>query len=318
MELLLPWRGICAFSLGLVIGMTGFVFPAEGAPSFTIRPAGNEGFDVLADGVVVAPVRLACESAIQADSVTTNLSSIRLSGLHTKDPMAVTFATDDFVVVTVPSSTASLSTAWEPTVQFKLTIRSFDTNRWLAMFPDGPAPFHFLVSSMATAQVWHQRGWLNATPYADPFPLLQDVHIGSPEISCLWNRNWSYLCPLGAHPIPMVGLWDPTAALYVGYDFQGARATDQSERYISTGYCRQQGTTTNLIALAYPYGGLRYGQQNYPQGGEVLSSWFNLEIDTGLPATEDPNERFQARLFDRYTNALPLVPSMNDLAWVPG
>jgi len=58
-------------------------------------------------------------------------------------------------------------------------LLSFNTNRWLALFPDGPAPFHFLVCSMPTAQVWHQRGWLNATPYADPFPLLQDVHVGS-------------------------------------------------------------------------------------------------------------------------------------------
>jgi len=62
---------------------------------------------------------------------------------------------------------------------------------WLALFPEGPAPFHFLVCAMPSAQVWHQRGWLNATPLADPFPLLQDVHTGSPEISCLWNRHWS-------------------------------------------------------------------------------------------------------------------------------
>ena len=82
----------------------------------------------------------------------------------------------------------------------------------------------------------------------------------------------------------------------MGYDFQGARATDQSERYIATAYCWQQGTLTNFIALAYPYGGMRYGNQVYPQGGEVLASWFNLEIDTNLPATEDPNERFQERL----------------------
>ena len=37
-----------------------------------------------------------------------------------------------------------------------------------------------------------------------------------------------------------------------------------------------------------------------------------------LPATEDPNERFQERLFARYTNALPRVPAMNDLGWIPG
>ena len=233
----------------------------------------------------------------------------------TSDPLAITFATNDYVSVTLP---APGDTNTEPVVQFHLTLGSFNTNRWLALFPGGPAPFHFLVCPMPTAQVWHQRGWLNATPYADPFPLLQDVHTGSPEISCLWNRNWGYICPLGAHPIPMIGLWDPTAGLYVGYDFQGARATDQSERYIATAYCWQQGTLTNFIALAYPYGGTRYGNQVYPQGGEVLASWFNLEIDTDLPATEDPNERFQERLFARYTNALPRVPAMNDLGWLPG
>jgi hypothetical protein len=186
------------------------------------------------------------------------------------------------------------------------------------MFPDGAAPFHFLTCAMPTAQVWHQRGWLNATPLADPFPLLQDVHVGSPELSCLWNRNWGYICPLGGNPIPMIGLWDPAAHLYVGYDFQGARTSDQSERYLATAYCWRQGTLTNFITLAYPYGGLRYGNQVYPQGGEVLASWFSLQIDTDLPSTEDPNERFQARLFTRYTNSLPRVPAMNDLGWLPG
>jgi hypothetical protein len=91
-----------------------------------------------------------------------------------------------------------------------------------------------------------------------------------------------------------------------------------SERYISTGYCWRQGILTNFIALAYPYGGVRYGEQVFPQGGEVLASWFNLEIDTALPPTEDPNDRFQTRLFQRYTNSLPCVPAMNDLAWIPG
>ncbi len=295
------------------------VWEANAGPVFTLRPSGNEGFDILADGTVIAPIRLAAESAIQADSVVTNALGIQLSGLHTRDPQAVAFAADDFVSISLPTAgNTNAPASWEPVVRFKLSVLSFDTNRWLAMFPDGAAPFHFLVCSMATAQVWHQRGWLNATPYADPFPLLQDVHIGSPEISCLWNRNWSYLCPLGAHPIPMIGLWDPAGSLYVGYDFQGTRAADQSERYLSTGYCWRQGTLTNFIALAYPYGGARYGQQVYPQAGEVLSSWFTIEIDTELPATEDPNERFQARLFQQYTNFLPLVPAMNDLAWIPG
>jgi len=279
----------------------------------TIQSAGNLGFDVYADGVLAAPIRLAANGAIVADTVISNATGIRLSGLRSADPLAVTFATNDFVSITFPGATNP-----EPVVQFQFTVVAFNTNHWLSMFPDGAAPFHFLTCAMPTAQVWHQRGWLNATPLADPFPLLQDVHVGSPELSCLWNRNWGYIVPLGAHPIPMIGLWDPAARLYVGYDFQGARASDQSERYLATAYCWRQGTLTNFITLAYPYGGLRYGSQVYPQGGEVLASWFSLQIDPDLPSTEDPNERFQARLFARYTNALPRVPAMNDLGWLPG
>ena len=284
-------------------------------PGITVLPAGNQGFDVYANGVLVAPVRLAANGAIVANNVQTTTNGLILSGLHTSDPLAITFAADDFVSITLPPTNA---VAWEPVVQFKLTLGGFNTNKWLALFSDGASPFHFLICPMPTAQVWHQRGWLNATPLADPFPLLADPHDGSPEISCLWNRNWSYLCPLGAHPIPMIGLWNPAASLYVGYDFQDARATDQSERYIATAYCWKQGTASNFVALAYPYGGSKYGQQVYPKGGEVLASRFNLEIDPALPDTEDPNERFQARLFARYTNSLPRVPAMNDLGWLPG
>jgi hypothetical protein len=289
------------------------------APVLTVTPSGHDGFDVYADGVLAAPVRLAANGAIVADQVVTNPAGLRLSGLRAKDSLAVTFATDDFVSITIPAANPTNPPAiWEPLVQFKLTVRSFNTNKWLALFPSGPAPFHFLICSMPSAKVWHQIGWLNATPVADPFPLLQDVHAGSPELSCLWNRNWSYICPLGGHPIPMIGLWDPPANLYVGYDFQGARVADASERYIATAYCWQQDSSSNFVTLAYPYGGLRFGQQAYPQGGEVLASWFNLEIDNQLPDTEDPNERFQGRLFARYTNSLPAVPAMNDLAWIPG
>ncbi len=304
--------------LGLCLSLAVAV-ESTAAPVFTVQSAGNLGFDVLADGALVAPIRFAAGGALTATTVITNADGLTFSGLHASDPLAVAFAPDDFVQIILPAAGVTNPAAITvPIVQFKITVVSFNTNRWLALFPDGPAPFHFLVCSMPTARVWHQRGWLNATPVADPFPLLQDVHAGSPEISCSWNRNWSYICPLGGHPIPMIGLWDPSASLYVGYDFQGARATDQSERYLATAYCWGQAGLTNFITLAYPYGGVRYGQQAYPVGGEVLASWFSLEIDTALPSTEDPNERFQTRLFQRYTNSLPPVPAMNDLAWIPG
>jgi len=297
------------------LGLSFSNFALQAAPVITVFPSGHVGFDVYADGVLAAPVRLAANDAIIADVVQVNSAGIRLSGLHAADALSVTFAPDDFVSITLATNPAVV---WEPTVRFKLSIEAFNTNRWLGMFPGSPAPFHFLVCSMPGAKVWHQRGWLNATPAADPFPLLQDVHVGSPELSCLWNRNWSYICPLGGHSIPMIGLWDPPAKLYVGYDFQGARVADGSERFIATAYCWQQNTSSNFITLAYPYGGSRFGQQVYPAGGEVLASWFNLEIDNELADTEDPNERFQQRLFDRYTNSLPAVPAMNDMAWIPG
>src|SRR6266566_1357858 len=118
------------------------------APTFTVQPVANVGFDVFADGVLAAPIRLDANGAILADTVVTNSNSITLSGLHTSDPLAVTFAADDYVSITLSSS----SNAPEPIVQFKLTLLNFNTNRWLALFPGGAAPFHFLICSMPTAQ----------------------------------------------------------------------------------------------------------------------------------------------------------------------
>lgn len=305
------FAGGCWLVWGLVLLGVG----RAATPVYTVQPVDGEGFDVYADGVRVAPVRLANSGAIVAGRVEAIGAGLRLSALRCRDPLAVTFSTNDFVAIDLLTAGGQPP---EPVVRFQLSLLSFNAARWRALFPDGAAPFHFLACSVPTAQVWHQRGWLNATPGADRFPLLDDVHVGAPEISCLWNRNWSYLCPLGAHPIPVIGAWDPAGRLYVGYDFQEARATDQSERYLATAYCWQQGTNRSFITLAFPYGGLRYGEQVYPKGGEVLASRFCLIVDVNLPGTEDPNERFQARLFERYADLLPLVPSMNDMSWLPG
>jgi hypothetical protein len=280
--------------------------------SLSIQPAGNLGFDVLSQGKVVAPVRFCSGGVIVADKTEKLSYTLRFSGLRCVDPLAVSFDKDDYVSVTPGAGIP------EPIVRFKLTLAKFDAARWEALFGGEKAPFHFLICSMPSAKMWHQRGWLNATPNDDPFPLLGDKHEGAPEISCLWNRNWSYLCPLGAHPIPMIGLWDPQSRLYVGYDFQGSRASDQSERYIATAYCWRQGPDASFVTLAFPYGGLRYGELVFPKGGETIESHFQLIIDTNLPPTEDPNERFQARLFARGKDVLPVVPAMNDLGWMPG
>src|ERR1043165_7403687 len=91
--------------------------PALASPVITASTAGNQGFDVYADGVLVAPVRLAANGAIVADQVETNASGVRLSGLHAIDTSAVTFAADDFVSVTLPSiNSTNTPLLWEPTV----------------------------------------------------------------------------------------------------------------------------------------------------------------------------------------------------------
>src|SRR4051794_17698507 len=38
----------------------------EASPAFTVLPSGHEGFDVYADGVLVAPIRLSANGAIVA------------------------------------------------------------------------------------------------------------------------------------------------------------------------------------------------------------------------------------------------------------
>jgi hypothetical protein len=281
---------------------------------YSIGHVDGNGFEVVAGNAHVTN-SLAANGALVADNVTSNANGVTLSQLRAKDSEAVVFATNDFVTLSLPTNSAL-----EPVISFQLTFVSFNQTKWNALFPSNqPAPFHFLVCSMPTAQVWHQRGWLNATPAADIFPLLIDPHNNTPEISCSWNRNWGYICPLAGHSIPVIGLWDPSQSLYAGYDFQASRTTwAQSESQIATVYCWGAGTSSNFIALAYPCGGSRFGNQTYPATNQSISASCSLIIDTNMPGTEDPNERFQERLFSRYTNALPRVPAMNDLAWIPG
>src|ERR1039458_1541562 len=79
-------------SAGFILGLLALV-QAQGG-QITVQPAGNQGFDVYANGVLVAPIRLAANGAIVADNVVSNITGLLLSGLRTTDPLAITFSTD--------------------------------------------------------------------------------------------------------------------------------------------------------------------------------------------------------------------------------
>lgn len=267
------------------------------------------GFDVIVGERVIAPVRLSSNGLITGGQVRAELGEtenrLTILGLAAT---GVAFAPDDSVSVVLEGDDPY------PRVEFRLRVEAFDAEKW--QDAAGTCPFHFLACSMPAAEAWHQRGWLNATPKSDPFPLLLDVHVGKPEISCQWNRNWGYICPVGAHPIPVIGLWAPQDRLYVGYDFTDARLGDHSERYVATAYCWEQGADSQFITLAYPHGGDRYGELVYPEPPADIESHFRIIYSTDMPGERDPNRFYQGLLFERHRDALPTVPVANDMSWV--
>lgn len=197
-------------------------------------PGHYTGFDVRADGKLVAPVRFTSRELIfspDAAVVTKGaVSTLTFNDLQTAPDCGVSLQ-QSRVVVTLMSQQF-------PTVAFDLHLASFSPRQWQNTI--GIQPFHFLTIGLPEATVWHQRGWLHATPRADLFPLLLDVHANTPELSAFsYNREWSLTPPLSAHPLPVIGLWSPARRLYAGWNFQATRLEDNSERDIATGFCNR-------------------------------------------------------------------------------
>jgi hypothetical protein len=288
-----------------------------------VRPVGSAGaytgFDLVAGKDTVAVVRLSSKRLLTAArcSVSPDRRSFTFTGLSSRAGLRLG-ARDRVTVALRPGDPY-------PRVSFDLTLAAFDPARWRAMA--GAEPFHFLALFLPEAEAVHQRGWLNATPLADPFPLLGDRHVGTPEISAYhYNRNWSYSPPLGANPLPVIGLWAPKASRYVGLEFQTTRLEDNSERDIATAYCwraPKKGAATppedgQFVALVYPYGGTGYQQLVLPKPGAHLSSRGTLLWSRALPATQDPNRFLWSYLWPRVKGKLPPVPAAADLSWLPG
>ena len=297
--------------------MGGGTEHARSAEKASILPVKSEGmflgFDLSEGKRLVAPVRFSSNRLITAARVEEPQGPgrrLRFSGFKAKDDTGMALAANDFVEVALPPGEAF------PEVRFRVTVADFNAELWEKHA--GRFPFHFLATSMPEAEAVHQRGWLNATPKADPFPMLLDTHVGSPEIASEWSRNWSYTVPIGAYPIPVIGLWAPSAKLYVGYDFLASRLAEQSERYIAASYCWHEGADRQFITLAYPYAGRGFQTLTYPKKGSKIEGRFRLVYSTNMPSTADPNTFLQEDYFRRYADRLPRVPPMNDLGWMPG
>jgi hypothetical protein len=272
------------------------------------------GFDLWAEGKVVAPIRLSSNGLITASSalVTTSGTSqtLAIGGLRCKPGAGVVFAPSDFVSVTVTEGEKY------PVVHFQLTLVKFDPVAWKAVA--GNCPFHFLTCSIPDATIWQQQGWGMATPKLDPYTLQLDDDNGNWQVATKYNRDWSYVVPMGASPIPVIGLWAPDSSHYVGFFFEGARLTDHTEPYIAASYCWKQGADNQFITLASPYGGSGYQTLVYPTSGDTIASWFDLLWSWDMPAWKEPNQLCQDVTFSKYQALLPTVPQQNDLGWVPG
>ena len=281
---------------------------------------GYTGFDLLDGTKTAAIVRFSSEFVgLVADNCMIEKSpySLVFSGFRFLKDTGVRLGEKDFIKISF------LNGESYPLIAFDISVVSFDQQKWMNTV--GREPFHFLTLHMPEAEVWHTRGWLNATPYADRFPLLLDKHAGTPEISAYhFNRNWSYIVPLGAQPLPVIGLWSAKDSHYAAYDFQVTRATENSEHEIATGYrwVENSGSLppekSQFVALVYPYGGQGYQQLVLPKSGARLKSHCRLVWSLDLDSTKDPNALLWSFWWEKIRNNLPKVPPAADVSWIPG
>lgn len=203
-----------------------------------------------------------------------------------------------------------------PVVAFALRLLSFSRSVWERQF--GTVPFHFMVLSLPGAEIFYQRGWQIPTPIIDPYPMQGKQTGYGKQIRSEWDDNWTYAPPLGAHPLPDVGLWVPSKRLFFCYDFHHARLTDHTEKDIATAYVWRLGQRREFICLVWPYAGGYRTELRYPEDLPVtIASHFHFLWSTDAPSDRDPNLIVQEFVWSRYSSLLPEVPRVNDLSWLP-
>ncbi len=219
------------------------------------------------------------------------------------------FGRDSYIEVRIDPRTST------PEIRFLLDLKKFDETAWRARM--GDVPFHFMVYAQPEARIFHQRGWPIPTPLEDPYPMLSKATGYGVQVRSFWSRNWTYAPPIGAWPIPTMGLWTPGKGQYVAYDFHAARLDDHSAREIAGTYCWSFKDTGRFMALVWPYA-RPYQKLRFPQLPDhaVVSSRFHLLVTQGLTSEDDPNLFIQQFAWKHFADDFPTAPRMNDLSWL--
>ncbi|MGQ9463649.1 MAG: hypothetical protein ACUVTP_11295 [Candidatus Fervidibacter sp.] len=272
---------------------------------FTLQPAGRREplatirFSSL-DNIVTPSVQIQRDGKMQI---------LRFSGLNGQP--TPTLDPSSFVEVRLTFNDPY------PQVRFKFQLRNFAVGEWERNV--GHVPFHFLSCSLPGAEVFHQRGWMIGTPVIDRYILLDAGPANF--VQARWGKGWSYAPPFGAYPLPIVGLWKPSAKTYIAYEFLTARLTDHSERFIASAYCWDMGKGQDkgkeFFALVFPYAVNGFRDLRYPEGEETIESHFHILWHTNLPSTDDPNRFVHRWLWRKFADKLPSSPVMNEFGWLP-
>jgi len=264
------------------------------------------GFHISSSGKDVADIFFGSLKNIYANKVEIKENSLIFSDIRsTSTP---TFGKNSFISLKLYPNDPY------PEISFRLELSDFSPQKWETEI--GRVPFHFLVCPIPGAEVFHQRGWLIPTPISDPYPILNAEGPGK-HIASNWSNNWTYAPPLGAYPVPVVGLWKPSESKYVGYEFQGTRLTDNSEKDIATAYCWELKDAKQFFTLVYPYAENAYRDLRYPKKGDIIQTHFRLIFSLNLPSDDDPNFFVHHYIWERYGDLLPSAPLNNDFGWLP-
>jgi len=317
-------RGRLGGSLGLFLmgGLLLVAWAGRAAPpvircgGLRVQPIGAPGrwtgFSCTTASGWSFPVTFGSGASITARTVRRStrdgVEALRFEGLRAGP--TPTLAADSFVEVQAAPGFRFVQ------VRFRLHLAAFDEDAWRERM--GEVPFHFMVCRQESAGIFHQRGWPIPTPVLDPYPLLSKSTGYGIQIRSLWSKNWTYAPPVGAYPVPVVGLWTPEKGRYVAYDFHGARLSDHSARDIGTAYCWKFKDTGRFFCLVWPYA-RPYQKLRFPRLPDqaVVDSRFHLLYSEALYSDDDPNLFVQQFAWRHWADLFPGAPRVNDLSWLP-